>query len=338
MAIKTLIILLVVLLIPAAAFGAAASPLPQALSRPSSTAVNGFVYICGGERGEDLELSDACYRYDPDADAWEAVAPLPEPMANACAVSADGLLYVLGGFEGVAPLDSMYAFDPSLDAWDLAGALPEPVHGAACDSVETDVFLAGGIDADGDFLNQVLVFDTVDQTWAFFDTLLEPAAFLGMIAFNDGLLITGGMTDSGESDMAYELLSNGAIGAMPALPEPRAGLALVLFGGMAVTIGGGVWNAPLSTTWVLDHSHPSRADWTWVAGPALQDPRRTFGAGTLSDAVIVAGGFDGIDFLASVESLEDFPSLDDDDDDTMDDDDDDDDVNSDDDDSGGCCG
>jgi Kelch motif protein len=315
-------------------YAAPIAPLPEAISRPAAALVHGELYVCGGERGSDLELTDACYWYDSDADAWESIAPLPEPLANSCGVAYDEKFLVVGGFDGTTPTESTYVYSPDSDSWIESLSLPQPLHAASCVETNDGIYLAGGIGADETFLDTVYYLGPFDADWSEVGRLHEPVAFFGIAPQDNSLIIVGGMTAKGETELAYEWIPDSGIKSLPALPEPRAGLALLPYGESLIAVGGGNWNAPLGSSRVLD----SNAD-DWLEGPALLDPRRTFAAVASIDYIYVAGGYDGADFLASAEMLEVTP-LDDDDD--NDDDNDTDEHNHDDDDdddnSGGCCG
>merc|ERR1711965_706562 len=86
--------------------------------------LDGKLYAVGGYNDDDGRLSSV-ERYDPAANAWEAVAPMATarafPFAPGVAV-LDGKLYAVGGSGGGA-LSSVERYDPALNAWEAVAPM-----------------------------------------------------------------------------------------------------------------------------------------------------------------------------------------------------------------------
>ncbi|KAK7483547.1 hypothetical protein BaRGS_00025221, partial [Batillaria attramentaria] len=78
----------------------AARPLNIARCRFSVEALDGFIYVLGGET-QSSQVTDSVERYDPLADEWTQVAPLPRPRADHASCTLGGRVYVSGGISNL---------------------------------------------------------------------------------------------------------------------------------------------------------------------------------------------------------------------------------------------
>ncbi len=73
------------------------APLPQAMDEIGATAVDGKVYVIGGQTKEDPH-SPLVEEYNPATNIWRTCAPLPEGLSHPGVTSMGGKIYVFGGF------------------------------------------------------------------------------------------------------------------------------------------------------------------------------------------------------------------------------------------------
>jgi hypothetical protein len=99
----------------------AAAPMPTPRIFPTAGAINGRLYVAGGQQfgGPVVETLDV---YDPGTDSWAALPDMPMPRAGAGAAVIDGKLLVVGGYTenvsnpaGVSSMDIYDPTDPDLD-------------------------------------------------------------------------------------------------------------------------------------------------------------------------------------------------------------------------------
>lgn len=107
----------------------AAAPLPNARNHVAAVALDGKIYVIGGqhsqEAAQDAQAQVDCY--DPATDTWTRVADLPAPRShvNSSTFVMDGKIIVLGGENGYnLPQSTIYSYDPALNTWSLIGLLP----------------------------------------------------------------------------------------------------------------------------------------------------------------------------------------------------------------------
>ncbi|MDP8256283.1 MAG: hypothetical protein P9M14_11080 [Candidatus Alcyoniella australis] len=109
--------------------------LPAQIAYGLGATHDGLFYVVGGI--EDDAASQACYAFDPDANAWIELAQMrPGRHSPAGGFAADGLLYAFAGGgagdELWQPHASLSIYDPDLDQWsEHADNMPHPVLGAA---------------------------------------------------------------------------------------------------------------------------------------------------------------------------------------------------------------
>ena len=93
--------------------------------------LDGKRYAVGGynddEDGHTSYLTSV-ERYDPAANAWEAVAPMAEARHAPAVAALDGKLYAVGGYcengeYGGASSCSLERYDPATNAWEAAAPL-----------------------------------------------------------------------------------------------------------------------------------------------------------------------------------------------------------------------
>ena len=96
--------------------------------------LDGKLYAIGGYCCGTLRTVE---RYDPAANAWEAVAPLETAREYHSTVVLDGMLYAVGGYNedslGTRYLASVERYDPAVNAWEASAPMKtERAQACAC--------------------------------------------------------------------------------------------------------------------------------------------------------------------------------------------------------------
>jgi N-acetylneuraminic acid mutarotase len=74
------------------------SPMPQAQGGLAATALNGKLYVFGGEQWvPERKVFTESWVYDPETDVWEALPPLPTPRHGLGASAIGNRIFVFGG-------------------------------------------------------------------------------------------------------------------------------------------------------------------------------------------------------------------------------------------------
>lgn len=230
------------------------APLPVGNGGFVAAALGGKIVIAGGTtwQGETKRWLDEIWAYDPGTDAWRAAGRLPGALAYPVSGYADGQLWWTGGSGGGAALPGV---------WRL-GAELRPERGAA--STGGRVYAAGGV-VGGSLL---VVGGTDDQAalsrvGAEFRAIdLATGAVTALAAYPEPSVTTAAAAVVGERlyvfggarwDAASQTVVNhdaahvydparGRWRALPRLPHPGRGLAVVALDARRILIAGGYRN------------------------------------------------------------------------------------------------
>lgn len=169
-----------------------AAPMPTPRTAAAAAALDGVVYVIGGQDGflRDLDVVEA---FDVAENSWRTVAPLPQPLRYAAAAALDGKVYVMGGLSGVSgePLSSVYVFDAARGEWRRLSDLPVALSGAAAVVMDGRVHLVGG-ESRLSTLDHHLILDSASGTWSSSEPLPAGRGRLGVAVLGGRLWVLGG--------------------------------------------------------------------------------------------------------------------------------------------------
>ena len=100
-----------------------------------------------GGRNDGYDHISSVERYDPEANAWEAVAPMSTGRRWAVAAAIDGKLYVVGGAQkhSTDGLSSVVRYDPQSNAWEVVAPHPiGKIYASAAAVLEGKLYVMGG--------------------------------------------------------------------------------------------------------------------------------------------------------------------------------------------------
>ena len=130
--------------------------LPSPREFPAVAAVNGRLYIIGGE-GEEGRL-DEIVEFDLESRKILRIGKLPSPRARCGATVLEGAVYVAGGWGG-KPLDELLVIYTSSDQLEAVpiGKLPLPMADPALVALRGKLYVIGG--EDPELKRQIGVFE-----------------------------------------------------------------------------------------------------------------------------------------------------------------------------------
>jgi PKD repeat protein len=139
------------------------APMPLARFGHMSVALNGRVYVIGGDTPEGY--TPRVDMYDPNTNTWTGRTPLPGQRVQSQAVVANGKIFVIGGAGNSGYVSTVYVSDDGARTWTTT--TPAPIaraHGSAA-VVGNKIYVFGGGNAENENLQQTDVFDVETATW-----------------------------------------------------------------------------------------------------------------------------------------------------------------------------
>jgi N-acetylneuraminic acid mutarotase len=120
-------------------------PLPQPNNHGMAAAVDGKIYLVGGQTTDDQQGATAVntvYELDPAEGAWVEKARMPTARSGGVAVAHDGKIYVAGG--RVPRGNDFAVYDPAADRWDVLPDLPSQRNHIAGAAINGRIHIIGG--------------------------------------------------------------------------------------------------------------------------------------------------------------------------------------------------
>ena len=131
------------------------APMLTARRAPAAAAVNGTLYVIGGNGTGSVEA------YDPATDSWSMKAPMPSGGGAHTAAALNGLIYAAGG----SPV-SMKVYNPATNSWaTLTSTSTQPSGVFALAVLDGRLFAAGGNLADTTAVATLLANRPPEATW-----------------------------------------------------------------------------------------------------------------------------------------------------------------------------
>ncbi len=271
------------------------TPMPGIRNEVAGTALNGKVYVLGGNIGggaADLARNE---EYDPATDQWRVRWPLPRGANHMNAVTLNGKIYVVGGFADARhynPVDGAYEYDPASDSWRTLPPLSSPRGSVSVAAVDGKIHAIGGRGPDFKTVSIHQVLDPATGKWSEAAPLPGGAHDHTATIVVDGKIhVIGGRfdesTDATAAHFVYDPATNSWSMAAP-LPAPRSSLAAAFYKGFILVVGGETDTKSLDD----NDGYDVKAD-RWVKLAPLPSPRHGIAAATVGNFVYFAGGAQG---------------------------------------------
>jgi N-acetylneuraminic acid mutarotase len=133
-------------------------------------AVNGRIYVIGGERNDLITPLSRADAYDVATNTWSQVASLPAARVQPNgATPVSGKLYVSGGLNrNSRPTRTLFVYDPGTNAWTRKADMPQAGAGGAQGVIGGRLYvytLPAETDASGRVLGLFFRYDPATDTW-----------------------------------------------------------------------------------------------------------------------------------------------------------------------------
>lgn len=175
--------------------------LPQPNNHGMAAAVDGKVYLIGGQLEDDQDGSTAVstvYELDPVLGAWVQKAPMPTARSGGVAVALGGKIYVAGG--RVPRGNDFAVYDPAADRWEVLPDLPSQRNHLTGAAIDGRVHIVGGRLGNG--LSPLKsdaheVFDPQTQTWTTAAPMLRGRSGINGVVARGCFHVWGGEAPTG---------------------------------------------------------------------------------------------------------------------------------------------
>jgi N-acetylneuraminic acid mutarotase len=173
--------------------------LPTARNWTSCAAVNGKIYVFGGDTTFLSNPLKTVSEYDPTTDKWARKADMPTARLATAAAVIDGKIYVMGGLTtvGATLLATVEVYDPVMDTWAKKAPMPTP-RGMLCASVvEGKIFTIGSnLGRTGPALPTMEMYDPLSDTWTRKASMLTSRGGLAASTAHGRIYVVGGRDTS----------------------------------------------------------------------------------------------------------------------------------------------
>jgi N-acetylneuraminic acid mutarotase len=292
-----------------------ATPLPDARWYPGCCALNGFVYVTGGEQGmAHSNVWFAQVQEDGFLTPWTSTTPLPSGRMYHGCVAYNDHIYALGGWgSGGYRTTVWYARieeDGSIPAWSTTTSLPTATGAIGCVVHDRYIYVIGGYNGSTDFTTVWFAPILEDGSVGTWDTTTPMPAVRrchGACAHNGYLYITGGFTweylPVAHNDVWFaEVQEDGSIApwvATTSLLEAQYGHPCSAYDDRLLITGGQTAYNYLSTT-RQGHVQGDGSIDPWSQWDNLPETRTGHGSCTCKGFLYVLGGTNGGGNLSSV--------------------------------------
>lgn len=172
------------------------SPYPTTINHASAVALNGILYVIGGQTkagGGSSSYTAAVHAFDTKTATWTARAPMPTARSAMAHDVIDGKIYVAGGRP---PRGHDFAvYDPKTDKWATLPDLPTARNHMAAAAIGGKLYVTGGRFGGG-FRSEITAnleaYDPTTGSWTVKAPMPAPRSGLNGIAVNGCFHTFGG--------------------------------------------------------------------------------------------------------------------------------------------------
>ncbi|XP_011191149.1 actin-binding protein IPP isoform X1 [Zeugodacus cucurbitae] len=205
---------------------------------PGVAALNGKIYVIGGERGSQILANGEVY--DPQTDIWTPIAPMIVPRCEFGLCTFGGTLLAVGGWLGDDIGGSIECYDPEKNAWNKLGDLPEPRFSMGVVSFEGLIYIVGGCTTSSRHLPDLISFNPITLDWQPMARMRTARCQMGVAVLNRYLYVVGGNSSSQDVLSTVERYSfdDNKWESVCSMSVPRAIPAVAAADGLLYVAGG----------------------------------------------------------------------------------------------------
>ncbi|XP_060661469.1 actin-binding protein IPP isoform X2 [Drosophila nasuta] len=206
---------------------------------PGVSALNGKIYVVGGERGSQILANGEVY--DPQNDIWQPIAPMIVPRCEFGLCTMGGNLFAVGGWFGDDIGGTMECYDPEKDLWKLIGSMPQPRFSMGVVSFEGLIYIVGGCTTTTRHLPDLISYNPVTKEWTQLARMQTARCQMGVAVLDRYLYVVGGSSISQDilSSVERYNFDDDKWSTVCALNVPRAIPAVAAADGLLYVAGGG---------------------------------------------------------------------------------------------------
>jgi hypothetical protein len=275
-------------------------------SRPAAAAVDGKVYLFGGEITGGRE--DTVEMFDPAVGVWvDMLGLMPVPASNVCAAAIGTDVYIPGGYSATPTyLNDLQVYHTTSDTWETIATDPLPValSGAGCAAVGGKLYVFGGVNSSAAYVNTAYVYDPAAPAgtrWTALPNMTNTRGYLAGVAVGGKVYAVGGRTAT--VNLAYVEAFDPADGLWHTVTDmttARGGPGAMFWGDLLVACGGG-WSTYLTSCESYDTTQGYAGTWATLPQTMIQG-RRTYAYASLPEALYAVAGYNGT-YLTTAERL-----------------------------------
>ncbi|MCS7060263.1 MAG: kelch repeat-containing protein [Anaerolineae bacterium] len=265
------------------------SPLPTPRARSTAVAVNGLIYVIGGEVNQ--VASGDVLVFDPLNNTWTALnTSKPTPAWNAAAAAVGNVIYVSGGATspGIAG-NQLEAFDTQRGTWQRLSPLPSAVAGHSMAALNGKLYVFGDKAGNAATIDS-FEYDIAGDRWRAIAPMPTPRNLTGAAAFEDRIYVIGGYDEGREFAVCevYRPADNSWASCAP-MQLPRGGPGIIRIANSLYAIGGG-WSGFIGFNERYD---PQQDRWTSIETPLIGDWRGIAVAALPTEFYVIGGYSNG---------------------------------------------
>ncbi|MCF7839979.1 MAG: T9SS type A sorting domain-containing protein [Candidatus Marinimicrobia bacterium] len=275
------------------------SSMPEPRSQHAAVVVDGTVYLTGGRTSGPAMMAtrSQLWAYHPDTDEWSTNLPeMSEPREDHVMVATGDTLWVFGGRNHNTMVSSVIYWIVGSEGWQLAGEMPLPREGMGVMTYSGKIYLIGGKASHAMWaspVTQVDEFNPQSFQWTISDTLQQARVGFAWAAHGDTIMCAGGRFLDPLASVERRIDGNAWESATP-LNGPRSDGAAVFFRENFVLLSGIGAEGQAAGNQEFDGT-------TWQSFESNLLPRFEETAVVVENSILVMGGRNGNQLLASTE-------------------------------------
>ncbi|XP_037959722.1 actin-binding protein IPP [Teleopsis dalmanni] len=205
---------------------------------PGVAALNGKIYVIGGERGSQILANGEVY--DPQNDVWAPIAPMITPRCEFGLCTMGGNLFAVGGWIGDDIGGSMESYNPESNVWKFIGSLPEPRFSMGVVSFEGLIYIVGGCTTSCRHLPDLISYNPVTEEWQPLARMQTARCQMGVAILDRFLYVVGGNSSAQDVLSSVERYSfdENKWSTVCSMSVPRAIPAVAAADGLLYVAGG----------------------------------------------------------------------------------------------------